>query len=231
MLPSILAIIPARGGSKGIPGKNIKPLFGRPLIHWSIAQAVAAKSISRVLVSTDDPDIAKVAQEAGAEVPFLRPDKLASDTASTEPVLIHALDWLRDKEGYVPDYVMLLQPTSPMRAKGSLDAAVRTLLDAGSDSLLSVVETHHFHWQNPASPKALYDYRNRPRRQDIKPEDKLYQETGSIYITRTEVLRSQSNRLGGKIVMYVTNQEDSFEIDTMVDWLILEQIFTEKNTK
>ena len=110
-----LAIIPARGGSKGVPNKNIKDIAGKPLIAWTIEQAVSSKKIDRVIVSTDCSEIAKIAVKWGAQVPFMRPGELANDTAATEPSLMHAVDWLKENEGYEADAVVLLQATSPFR--------------------------------------------------------------------------------------------------------------------
>ena len=112
MTVKVLAIIPARGGSKGVPKKNSRKIAGKPLVVWSIQQALASQTINKVIVSTDDREIAEISINEGAEVPFLRPMDLASDTASTEPVLLHALEWLKDNQDYVPDVVVLLQPIS-----------------------------------------------------------------------------------------------------------------------
>ena len=219
----MLAIIPARGGSKSIPDKNIRLLNGKPLIVWSIEQALASSQISRVIVSTDSPAIAKIAVNAGAHVPSLRPDYLATDVMATEPVLLHVLDqWCADGE---PEAFVLLQPTSPLRLPGSIDAAITDFKLQNADSLISVCESHAFFWKRPDNPQALYDYHNRPRRQDILAVDRLYRETGSIYITRTGMFRACNNRLGGKIAMYVMQEEESYEIDTEVDFLFLQMLF------
>ena len=134
-----LALIPARGGSKGLPGKNIMPLAGKPVIAWSIEQALNSRCIDKVLVSTDSREIASIARKYGAEVPFLRPKALAADTSSTFDVISHAVDFLR-KQGEEFDYIALVEPTSPLRANADLDRAIKSLIDHEdkADSLVSV---------------------------------------------------------------------------------------------
>lgn len=223
-----LAIIPARGGSKGIPNKNILPIAGKPLIAWTIEQALSSKSVSRVIVSTDSEEIAAISRKYGAEVPFMRPAELANDVAATEPSLLHALEWLKNHESYEPDNVVLLQATSPVRGPSTIDDAILTFSDSKADSLLSACEFWHFLWTNPESPSAGYDFKNRPRRQDIPASHVKMKENGSIYITSREILLSSQNRLGGKIEIFLMPEDESLEIDTHLDWALIETILNTK---
>tara|TARA_R110001599_G_scaffold60939_3_gene169267 strand:+ start:35279 stop:35968 length:690 start_codon:yes stop_codon:yes gene_type:complete len=219
-----LAIIPARKGSKGIPNKNIKKIAGKPLIAWTIESALQSKNVSRVIVSTDCEHIAEISKQYGAEVPFLRPAYLASDTSATEPVVSHTLKWLKEEDYYIPDNIILLQCTSPFRNKKSIDNAINEFTISQADSLLSLSEFWHFLWENKSEPCALYDFNNRPRRQDVNTESIKYKENGSIYITKTSMFVKHKNRLCGKIASYVMSEAESFEIDNQLDWLILESI-------
>jgi len=218
-----LAVIPARGGSKGLPGKNIRTLAGKPLIAWSVDQAFESGRIDCVHVTTDDPEIAEVARAYGADVPYMRPSELAQDTTSTEPVIAYALDWY-EKAGRKFDAVVLLQPTSPLRRHGTLGAALDAFELSGAESLLGVCENHHFFWRNSLVATPLYDYRNRPRRQDIKPEDRWYRENGSIYVTRTGSFLKHFNRLCEPIYMHIMHEEEGWEIDSLADFLIVEAL-------
>ncbi|WP_214000076.1 acylneuraminate cytidylyltransferase family protein [Arsukibacterium sp.] len=219
------ALIPARGGSKGIPDKNIRSVHGLPLISWSIQQALASELISRVIVSTDSAQIAEIAQTAGAEIPGLRPAELAEDTTSTEAVMLHAQQhWL---SGDKDEVIVLLQPTSPLRLPDSLNQAINLFEKLQADSLVSVCESHAFFWKNPSEPHALYDYLHRPRRQDIKQQDKQYRENGSIYLTKATILQQYKNRLGGKIAMFCMQEQESWEIDSLTDLRIVSVLMQE----
>jgi len=219
----ICAIIPARGGSKGVPQKNIRLLASKPLVAYSIEHALRARQVSRTIVSTDDDEIAKVARQYSAEV-VMRPPELATDTASSEPVLLHVLSFLEQVEEYTPSLVVFLQPTSPLRQPDDIDNAINTLNAAGADSLFSCCRSHNFYWRlEDGQPVSLnYDYRNRPRRQDFTPE---YIENGSIYVMKTEILKRYRNRLGGRIAFYEMSPLNSFQIDTEDDFLLVEQLF------
>lgn len=219
---NILAIIPARGGSKGIPRKNVRLLGGKPLLAYSVEHALQARQVNRTIVSTDDSEIAEIARQYGAEV-LVRPPELATDTSSTESVLLHALSVLEQDEGYVPSLLILLQPTSPLRQPEDIDNAIDTFNTAGADSLFSCYHSHAFHWklQDDRPVSINYDYHHRPRRQDMAPE---YIENGSIYITRPEILKQYENRLEGRICLYEMDFLDSFEVDAEEDFLLIEQL-------
>jgi N-acylneuraminate cytidylyltransferase len=221
-----LAIIPARGGSKGIPGKNLRPLAGRPLLAHTVLQATAASLVSRVVVSTDDEAIAAVARAYGADV-VRRPEAISGDTASSESALLDALDQLERGEGYRPDLIVFLQCTSPLRRPADIDSAITTLVEQGADSLLSVVPSHRFLWRQAdgGGEPVNYDYRSRPRRQDRAPE---YWENGSIYVLRPWVLRQHNNRLGGKIALYAMTERSGVDIDSPEDFALCEWVMAHR---
>jgi CMP-N,N'-diacetyllegionaminic acid synthase len=227
-MKEVLAIIPARGGSKGIPRKNVFPLLGKPLIAYTIEQALAAKRVSRVVVSTDDDEIAQVSKKFGAEV-IMRPGELAVDSAPTWPVIVHAVKHLQDR-GYNPDYVTLMQCTSPIREPHDIDNAIDTLEKEGADSVLSVVDNHGFLWKagEDSAVSINYDYNNRQRRQDKDPE---YRENGSIYVIKTPLILESNNYLAGKVAMYVMDSWKSLEIDDELDLFLVEKIMEHKGIK
>ncbi|MBU2547610.1 MAG: acylneuraminate cytidylyltransferase [Proteobacteria bacterium] len=211
-----VAIIPARGGSKGIPGKNIMDFCGRPLLSWSIVQAREALSVERVYVSSDDREILEVARSSGAE-PIVRPEALASDTASSESALDHALEVVASREGSAPDIVVFLQATSPLREPEDIDGAVRELTAAEADSLFSMAVLDDFClWTRKGGELQglSYDPLNRGRRQDRPP---LYLENGSIYVFRPRTLSVYGNRLGGRLAMFEMPFWKSCEIDKPED--------------
>ena len=223
----ITAFIPARGGSKTVPGKNIKEFAGKPLIVHSIEYALQSKLIEEVVVSTDNSKITKIANSVGARV-INRPEELATDTATTESAIHHYLNKFSKK----PDIVVLLQATSPLRPKGSLDKALTHFTNGGYDSLLSISPTHRFFWRVKVDKTvyAEYDYLNRPRRQDMKPENMRYVENGSLYIFTRDHFEKTKNRLGGKIGYVEWPEEYGMEIDTEVDFQCLEKIFKSLNS-
>lgn len=207
---TIVAIIPARGGSKGIKYKNIVPFLGNPLLSYTVVQSIASTAIDHTFVSTDDEKIAAVGKEAGAEI-IDRPDHLAGDEATTESALLHGLSVIEDSE-IDPDIVVLLQCTSPLRRESDIDDTVELVSEGGFDSALSVCEDHSFFWKrdDDTATAINYDPQNRQRRQDM---DSRYRENGSIYVMKTRVLEEAECRLGGKIGLHEMPGSYSFEID------------------
>ena len=223
----ITAFLPARGGSKGMPGKNIKELAGKPLVVHSIEYALNCSQIDEVVVSTDDDKIAKIARKTGARI-VKRPPELSTDFATTESAIHHFVNKFNKK----PDILVLLQPTSPFRPKGSLENAITHFTENGFDSLLSITPTHRFFWRvkEDQTTFAEYDYLNRPRRQDMK-EDIRYMENGSLYIFTRKHFDKTGNRLGGKIGYVEWPVEYSIEIDTQLDFDMVEKLFLSNSEK
>jgi CMP-N-acetylneuraminic acid synthetase len=225
----ILALIPARGGSKGVPGKNIKPLAGKPLIAYTIEQAHKAKNITRAILSTDDNDIATVAKSYGLDVPFMRPPSLATDSAGTLDVIKHALQELQSKDEHY-DAVCLLQVTSPYRPDGAIDEAIELFVKHKPDSLVSVrkvPDEYNPHWtfeidDNDRLHIATGEKTIIPRRQELPP---AYHRDGAIYITTTDCIINKNSILGDDIIAYPIDSPELINIDTMRDWEKAEKFF------
>ena len=213
------AIIPARGGSKGVPRKNILSLMDKPLIAYSIQDALEAQQVDQVYVSTDDIEISEISQKYGAKI-INRPPELANDIVSSELALIHALSEI-EKLGEKPNRIVFLQCTSPIRSGADIDKAINKLELDKADSLLSVSPSHRFLWEEKEGiTRSLnYNYQNRPRRQDMAPQ---YVENGSIYIFKPWVLKKLGNRLGGKISLFQMSEAAAHEIDSLLDFEIAE---------
>ena len=222
-----LALIPARGGSKGIPRKNIRSFAGYPLIAWSIAAAKQASSVTRVIVSTDDEEIASVAREYGAETPFLRPAEFAQDNTTDLPVFEHALQWLETNESYQPEVVIQLRPTSPVRPKDCVDRAVHILLEhADSDCVRGVVpagQNPHKMWRfvgegQPMKPllevEGIAEPYNAPR-QILPP---VYWQTGHIDAIRVSTIKDKKSLTGDVIYPLMIDPRYTVDIDHLSDW-------------
>jgi N-acylneuraminate cytidylyltransferase len=222
---NVLTIIPARGGSKGIPGKNIIDVAGQPLLAYSIQSALHSASVNRVVVSTDDKRIADVAVRWGAEV-VERPPEISGDMASSESALAHTLDTLRSMEGYEPDIVVFLQATSPVRIPKDIDGTVQALIQENADSAFSVCREHFTgRWRRNADGKACpvnFEAGKRPMRQSYPIE---YLENGSIYAFKPSMFRATGCRMGGKIALHEMPAWRSFQLDEVADiewieWLL-----------
>ena len=224
---NVLGLIPARGGSKGIPRKNIRELAGIPLIAHSIQAARDATAIDSVVVSTDDKEIAEVAESHGARVPFMRPSELATDEAPTAPVITHALKTLHDA-GEAYDAFVLLQPTSPLRTATHIDEAYSLYEESNTDSVISVYPTYDTRWERtPKGAKKLNYTDAAKRRQDRDPE---YVINGAIYVTDVEQFLQTEETITGTTKMYEMTERESVDIDTPFDLWLAEQILTEWET-
>lgn len=223
----ILAIIPARGGSKGIPRKNILPVAGKPLIAWCIETARATSSITRIVVSTDDPEISKVAMNFGAEV-ILRPVEISDDSSASELALLHVLEQLKEKDGYEPELVVFLQCTSPLTAPEDINGTIERLLTENADSAFAAAPFHYFLWGQGPDGSAVeinHDKRIRLMRQQKQPE---YIETGAVYVVKSAGFRKSRHRFFGKTSIYVMPESRRWEIDEPVDLLVAEVLMRER---
>lgn len=234
-MKNVLGLIPARGGSKSIPQKNIAPLAGRPLLAYTCDAALGARHLSRVVVSTDDEQIAQVGRACGIEVPFLRPTEISQDTTPSIEVALHAVQWLADHAGWLAEVVMLLQPTSPFRRVQHIDESLELMDQSGADSVVSVIEVPHRYspytvmrldgtwlsdfWQEPVPF-------NRFRRQEVPV---LYARNGPVVLaTRVPVMVARRSFYGERVAAYRMSERDSVDIDTTDDlryaeWLLTQQ--------
>jgi len=236
--PRVLVVVPARGGSKGIPRKNLQLLGGRPLVAHAVAAGRAATLVTRVVCSTDDPEIAAAARDAGAEVPFLRPRKLAHDTTEDWPVFVHALDWLKDHADWVPDLVVNLRPTSPLRTPRHVDDAIQLLRETGADSVKAVcLARQHPHKMWLRQPNAeIEPFLKTPFRLTRGPDvpraelEDVYWQNGVVDVTRLSVIREQGVMIGQHVAGLVTRLEDSIDIDTPMDLALAELLFAQNQT-
>lgn len=224
----VLAVIPARGGSKGLPGKNIRMLCGKPLIAWTIEKARKSRQLDVVLVSTDSPEIADVARQYGAIVPFLRPPALATDYASTYDVIRHALEHYREEEGREFEYVVLLEPTSPLREDDDIDRILQAL-DARADECDAIVSVGEVA-EHPSIMKRLVGGRIEPfcpelaqttRRQDNAP---AYFPFGVAYIAKTSALLKENTFHTRRCMSFQIKRYQNYEIDDMYDFLCVESV-------
>ena len=224
---NILGLINARGGSKGVPGKNKKPLCGKPLINYSIEVGLAADCFADFIVSTDDEDIVAIARKAGADVPFLRPAELASDTARQMDTIIHAVCFMEEKNNTVYDYICLLQPTCPLRSPEDVTGSVDLIIRENCDSVITVTEVGGRH------PRTLY--KKNDTTQELKPfmqsdlsgvqrqdfED-IFWRTGAVYVMRRDVAVEGKSLYGASTYGYYVPEDRCFNIDNPFDWDLCE---------
>ena len=229
MTPRILGVIPARGGSKGVPRKNVRNVGGKPLIAWSIEAARGASALSRCVVSTDDDEIASVAREYGAEV-LPRPADFAGDRTPMIEVIRHALDALDRDTGTAFTHVMIIQPTAPMRTASDIDLAARKAMDVNADSVVSVyrVDDAHpsrmYHLRDDVL-ESFYDEPTGSLRQDLRD---VYHRNGAIYLCTRQFMEEQGKLFGGRMVPYVMPKSRSANIDDMTDLKIADFLLSSR---
>ena len=224
--PGLLILVPARGGSKGLPGKNTRPLGGLPLLAWT-ARAIAASGVAaRAVLSTDDPGIAEVGRAHGLEAPFLRPAALATDTAGSFEVVEHAVDWLAREAGYQPSAVMLLQPTCPFRRPERLRQAIELLGRPDTEGVVGVRRIDRslsvmYREDEGGALEPLAPWDDRIRRQDVRP---LLTPSGTLYLVTTEALLRHRRLFPPRLRPLPTDAVEAVDIDTAEDWALAEAV-------
>jgi len=227
----ILGLIPARGGSKGVPKKNIKLLAGKPLLYYTAQHAFEADLLTKIIISTEDEEIAEVAQSLGIEVPFMRPQELATDTSPSIDAVVHAIIEM-EKLGEYYDAVCLLQPTNPLRDKGTIDACIQKMIDEDLDCVITTLKVPHEHnpfWvylekEDGSLELSTGGTNPIPRRQSLP--DAYFRE-GSVYVTKTNIILERNTLYGDRVGGYLLDQACPINIDTMADWEKAERYFAE----
>lgn len=228
----ILGIIPARGGSKSVPKKNTRLLLGKPLIAYTIEVALKSKLVDRVIVSSDDEDTVEIAKKYGAEVPFIRPRELALDTTPMVLVLQHAVGFLEERENINLDYVLLLQPTAPLRLVEDIDNALKKLMETGADSVISVSQVDNVHpilmkrIENDLILPYCIEEKEGTRRQDYSPP--AYMRNGAIYAVKRDILMNNDSVWGKISRPYIMPPERSVCIDSELDFKLVEILLEER---
>ncbi len=230
----VICIIPARGGSKGVPRKNIRSVYDKPLIAHTISAAQESGVIDRVFVSTEDEEIAKVALECGAEV-IKRPVELAGDKVTLEPVIFDALKQLEEKENYVPDIVSLIQPTSPLLKPNTIKESVGKVFNNECDSCITafVPDTYEWKWSVDNNSEGFQSFTpERPVMQRVVRQDlpKIYHENGAFYVTKCDFLMGCGHRWGGRMGIVEMTEEDSIQIDNEYQLWLIEQILKRRES-
>jgi len=217
----ILGVITARGGSKRVPGKNIMPINGKPLLAYTCEAVLQSRLVTRTVLSTDNEDIAAVGRDCGVEVPCIRPAELADDTADPLDAISHMLEYLQQSENYMPEMVVLLQPTSPFRTSKHINEAVQLLKDSDADAAVSVVAVPHA--QRPMHLLHIEEGKLLPAVSGANDDvTEVYAYNGAIYVFRTSVFGKTSHPFGDYVLPYVMSQKDSMDIDTPLDVAIAE---------
>ncbi len=231
----VLGIIPARGGSKGVVRKNVRELGGKPLLAYTVESALTSSRLTRTILSTEDEEIAKLGRDLGVEVPFMRPAELATDSAPTFPVVLHAVKEL-EKQNELYDAVCLLQPTNPLRRSEDIDGCIELLENSEADSVFTILPVPHefnpkwVYWETAEGELELSGGDPVPvsRRQDLP--DAFHRE-GSVYVTRRDVLFEHGNLYGSKVCGYRVKKENSINIDSEDDWERAEVIISRRSDK
>lgn len=231
LINNILALITARGGSKSIPDKNIASLAGKPMIAWTIEEALRSSHLDKVFVSTDSPRIAEVSRNYGAEVPFLRPSELAQDDSPHVPVVMHAVEWLESNYNKRYEYVLLLQPTSPFRTASDIDSIIRIGIEKNADCVISVGDalSHPYYLRTVDEKGLIRDMVDRPqgylRRQDLT---NVYSENGALYLIKRDVLMKEKTLRPSCTYAYIMPKERSLDIDSPWDFHLADLIMKDE---